>query len=112
MKQLLSILRWFGRHKFFVQRVRDYLAAAQLAMAADMWIEAHGYTWRGILSLALPLFALLYIVDKWGVYPGEVDAAVAGMDWLKDINAKLDNIKGKLDERGSPDVAQKSEKDE
>lgn len=108
MERILSILRWFGRHKFFAQRVRDYLVVAQLAMVADMWIRANGYTWKEILWVSIPLFALLYVVDKWGVYPGEVDAAVAGMDWLKGLNAKLDKIARKLDEQPSLDGAQGS----
>jgi hypothetical protein len=106
MKRIFSILRWFGRHKFFAQRVRDYLVVAQLAMVADIWIRANGYTWRGILSVSIPLSAIIYIIDRWGVYPGEVDAAVAGMDWLKELNEKLDKIIGQIDKPLPPEKVQ------
>jgi hypothetical protein len=108
MNRMLSVLRWVGRHKFFAQRVRDYLVVAQLGMVADMWIEASGYTWKVILWVSIPLLVLLYVADKWGVYPGEVDAAAAGMDWLKEINAKLDDINRKPDELRSAAIERKS----
>ena len=85
MKTLLSILRWLGRRKFFAMRVRDYLNVVSLFMVADLWLKANGFSWFWFIVVGSPLFVVLYLADKYGVYPGEADAAVTGTRWYQEL---------------------------
>ena len=68
---MVPTLKMLGRVKFRAERVRAYALWAQALMVLDLWLTAHGLSWWLALAVGVPVFFVIYWIDRRWVYPGE-----------------------------------------